>query len=83
MNYNVLRYFYFFSINKKETKKTKSEIPSTPKGDLLDKKSKGNPKQLTAVPNTPLRIDKVSKKNRLTFLSSLSGKISFTPNRGK
>ncbi|KAI5702868.1 hypothetical protein M8J75_005109 [Diaphorina citri] len=63
------------TINKKETKKTKSEIPSTPKGAPLDKKSKGNPKQLTAVPNTPLRIDKVSKKNRLTFLSSLSAVI--------
>ncbi|KAL1459903.1 hypothetical protein WDU94_011850 [Cyamophila willieti] len=64
-------------INKKATAKS---VPNTPKAAppvrSLDKKPKGKaPKQFTPVPNTPLRTDKISKTNRLTFLSSLSVNI--------
>uniref|UniRef100_A0A8D9F3I1 Acidic repeat-containing protein n=1 Tax=Cacopsylla melanoneura TaxID=428564 RepID=A0A8D9F3I1_9HEMI len=59
-------------INKKATAKP---VPNTPKAAppvrSLDKKPKA-PTKVTPVPNTPLRTDKISKNNRLTFLSSLS-----------
>lgn len=62
------------SINKKPATKPPLSTPkSKPPVSSLDKKSKA--KHLTAVPNTPLRTDNISKKQRLTFLSSLSANI--------